>query len=357
MGDNSNTLQTTLETLAASLKSLQASVEANSLAIQRLHKAQQPPSSSSSGPRFGSGEHHQDRPPRFQQMDFPKYDGKSDPLAFINRCESYFLQQRIMEEEKVWMASSNFEAGAHLWYIRVQRDEGTPPWRRFTELLHLRFGPSPAPAPPPPRHQHQGILPSPQRLGLPAPPPTAPPGPASTTAAPSSTPHQFQHHNILLSPQCLALPTPSPPTTSGPSPITSSPASTTIEGRQQLQLLRKEKLPDTLLDHPALNHTAMITAVLHGDYIHGGADVVHTPSGPAVPSRGSVLGAEKQLLDGYPSSTRVHLPWGYEGLESWPPPDHHSSRASCLRRREEMSWVGSTVHAVNSNRAQILGKI
>ena len=39
MGDNSNTLQTTLETLAASLKSLQASVEANSLAIQRLHKA------------------------------------------------------------------------------------------------------------------------------------------------------------------------------------------------------------------------------------------------------------------------------------------------------------------------------
>jgi len=169
MGDNSNTLQTTLETLAASLKSLQASVEANSLAIQCLDKAQQPSSSSSSGPRFGSGEHHQDRPPRFQQMDFPKYDGKSDPLAFINRCESYFLQQRIMEEEKVWMASSNLEAGAHLWYIQVQRDEGTPPWRHFTELLHLRFEPPPAPSPSPPCHQHQGILPVPQRLAVPAP--------------------------------------------------------------------------------------------------------------------------------------------------------------------------------------------
>ena len=282
MGDNSNTLQTTLETLAASLKSLQASVEANSLAIQCLDKAQQPSSSSSSGPRFGSGEHHQDRPPRFQQMDFPKYDGKSDPLAFINRCESYFLQQRIMEEEKVWMASSNFEAGAHLWYIRVQRDEGTPPWRRFTELLHLRFDPPPAPAPPPPCHQHQGILPAPQRLALPAPLPTAPPGPASTTVAPSSTPP-----SIPAARHPAAAP---PPTTSDPSSTTSSPASTTAEERQQLRLLREEKLSDTLLDHPALNRTVVIAAILHGDYIPGGADVVHTPSSPADPCRGSVLG-------------------------------------------------------------------
>jgi len=51
------------------------------------------------------------------------------------------------------------------------------------------------------------------------------------------------------------------------------------------------------------------------------------------------------------------LPWGYEGLEPWPPPDHHSSRPSCLRRREEMLWVESTVHAVNSNESRVLGKI
>ena len=74
-------------------------------------------------------------------MDFPKFDGKSDPLAFLNRCESYFRQQRIAEEEKVWMASYNLEDGAQLWYMQAQRDEGTPPWRRFTELLNLRFGP------------------------------------------------------------------------------------------------------------------------------------------------------------------------------------------------------------------------
>ncbi|CAO2189005.1 unnamed protein product [Urochloa humidicola] len=64
-------------------------------------------SSASSAPPPGTGEHHNDRPPRFQKMDFPKYDGKSDPLIFINRCESYFHHQRIVEEEKVYMASYN----------------------------------------------------------------------------------------------------------------------------------------------------------------------------------------------------------------------------------------------------------
>jgi hypothetical protein len=74
-------------------------------------------------------------------MDFPRYDGKSDPLIFINSYESYFHQQRIMEEEKVWMASYNLEEKAQLWYIQVQEDEGTPTWRRFKDLLNLCYGP------------------------------------------------------------------------------------------------------------------------------------------------------------------------------------------------------------------------
>jgi hypothetical protein len=28
-----------------------------------------------------------------------------------------------------------------MWFIQVQQDEGTPSWRRFSELLNLRFGP------------------------------------------------------------------------------------------------------------------------------------------------------------------------------------------------------------------------
>ena len=60
-----------------------------------------------------------DRPPRFQKLDFPRYDGKSDPLLFVNRCESYFRQQRTMGEERVWMASYNLEGIAQHWFIQL----------------------------------------------------------------------------------------------------------------------------------------------------------------------------------------------------------------------------------------------
>ena len=126
-----------LKSLTEAMKALQATVEANAKAIAALTAEH----TSSSTSKSASGEHHNDRPLKFQKMDFPRYDGKSDPLIFINRCESYFHQQRIMEEEKVWMASYNLEDGAQLWYVQLQRDEGTPSWRRFTELLHLRYGP------------------------------------------------------------------------------------------------------------------------------------------------------------------------------------------------------------------------
>jgi len=39
------------------------------------------------------------------------------------------------------MASYNLEEGAQMWYMQVQQDEGTQSWRRFTELLNLRYGP------------------------------------------------------------------------------------------------------------------------------------------------------------------------------------------------------------------------
>jgi hypothetical protein len=71
----------------------------------KLDALEQRTTESSSGPKGPhGGEHHSNRSPHFQKMDFPKFDGKSDPLVFINRCESYFHQQRIAEEEKIWMA-------------------------------------------------------------------------------------------------------------------------------------------------------------------------------------------------------------------------------------------------------------
>jgi hypothetical protein len=130
-------LKTTVENLAKAVQALQAAAEANAKAIQALSSDQ----SLSAGHHQPTDEHHNDRPPTFQKMDFPRYDGKSNPLIFINRCVSYFHQQRTMAEEKVWMASYNLEDMAQLWYIQLQEDEGMPRWGRFKDLLNLRFGP------------------------------------------------------------------------------------------------------------------------------------------------------------------------------------------------------------------------
>jgi hypothetical protein len=86
-------LTTIVANLAKTVETLTAKVDA----LQQAAPAVAPAPSFNKG--SGSGEHHNDRPPRFQKLDFPRYDGKSDPLIFINRCESYFHQQRIMEEK------------------------------------------------------------------------------------------------------------------------------------------------------------------------------------------------------------------------------------------------------------------
>ena len=117
MGDQVDDLKTTVESLVASVKALQATAEANTKAIADL-TADRLAGSNSKQP---FGEHHNDRPPRFQKMDFPRYDGKTDPLIFINRCESFFHQQRIMEEERVWMASYNLEDGRNFGTCRSKR--------------------------------------------------------------------------------------------------------------------------------------------------------------------------------------------------------------------------------------------
>jgi len=89
-------------------------VENPQTTVDALQQQQHPPYSVSGTRTPTSDKHHNDWPPRFQKMDFPKFDGKYDPLTFINRCKSYFIQQRITEEEKVGMASYNLEACAQL---------------------------------------------------------------------------------------------------------------------------------------------------------------------------------------------------------------------------------------------------
>jgi hypothetical protein len=97
-------------------------------------------SASTTGGRL-EGARDLDRPPKPKKWDFPRFDGTTDPLLFLNKCESYFRQHRTMAEERVWMASYHLDDVAQLWYDQILEDEGTPTWGNFKDRLNLRFGP------------------------------------------------------------------------------------------------------------------------------------------------------------------------------------------------------------------------
>jgi hypothetical protein len=84
---------------------------------------------------------HEDNVSRRPKLNFPSYDGESDPLTWLNKCETYFRGMRTMGEEKVWIASLHLEGVAAEWYYALERDYGIISWVRFTDFVHMRFGP------------------------------------------------------------------------------------------------------------------------------------------------------------------------------------------------------------------------
>jgi hypothetical protein len=79
--------------------------------------------------------------PKFHKLSFPLYDGKEDPLGWLNRCESVFRGQ-LREVDKVWLASFHMTGDAQQWYYILERDAGRPSWDNFRLLCHQRFGPT-----------------------------------------------------------------------------------------------------------------------------------------------------------------------------------------------------------------------
>ena len=73
--------------------------------------------------------------PRYHKLDFPKFDGKEDPLTWLNRCEQFFWGQRTDEASKVWLAAYHMVGVAQEWYMHLERDEGMPSWSRFKRVL------------------------------------------------------------------------------------------------------------------------------------------------------------------------------------------------------------------------------
>lgn len=53
------------------------------------------------------------------KLEFPTYDGKGDPLPWLNRCETFFRGQKTPESRRVWYASLHLLGDAQLWYYRL----------------------------------------------------------------------------------------------------------------------------------------------------------------------------------------------------------------------------------------------
>ena len=82
------------------------------------------------GDKFGAGGFyhrggddgcHRPRPPK---LSFPRYDGESDPVPWLNKCDLFFCGASTMEEEKVWRASLHLDGVASEWYFQLERDFG-----------------------------------------------------------------------------------------------------------------------------------------------------------------------------------------------------------------------------------------
>jgi hypothetical protein len=75
------------------------------------------------------------------KLNFPRYDGETDPLPWLNRCKSYFRGTHTMLAEQVWLASLHMDEVAAEWYYALERHYGILPWAQFAKFVNLRFGP------------------------------------------------------------------------------------------------------------------------------------------------------------------------------------------------------------------------
>lgn len=75
--------------------------------------------------------------PHFRKLTFPTFDGKSDPLGWLNKCDHFFRAQRTPEHDKVWLASFHTTDVAQEWYYMLERDAGDVTainWPQFKTL-------------------------------------------------------------------------------------------------------------------------------------------------------------------------------------------------------------------------------
>lgn len=79
--------------------------------------------------------------PKYTRLDYPCYNGKSDPLAWVNSCKHFFEHQHTHNTKKVGLSSFQLEDKAQLWFRKLKCDQPEIQWDNFGEQCDLRFGP------------------------------------------------------------------------------------------------------------------------------------------------------------------------------------------------------------------------
>jgi hypothetical protein len=79
--------------------------------------------------------------PKYPKLLFPTYEGKEDPLDWLNKCERFFRAQLTKPADRVWLASYHLSGTTSQWYTMLERDFGMPDWETFKRLCHQRFEP------------------------------------------------------------------------------------------------------------------------------------------------------------------------------------------------------------------------
>lgn len=69
------------------------------------------------------------------RLEFPTFNGKEDPLPWLNRYETFFRSQNMPERRRVWYAAMHLAGVAQLWYYKLELTAHTPSWCRFAQLV------------------------------------------------------------------------------------------------------------------------------------------------------------------------------------------------------------------------------
>jgi hypothetical protein len=72
---------------------------------------------------------------------FSTYNGKDDPLPWLNWCDQFFQIQATEDAEKVFLASFYMTGDTAQWFTLLEKNQGTPTWDEFEKLVNQRFGP------------------------------------------------------------------------------------------------------------------------------------------------------------------------------------------------------------------------